>query len=700
MSLQNITLFLFLTFLSILHLPYTTSTIVAKPNGVIDIIIPNYVVYLSSPTLILFSANGCIRCSTVRKEYEKANKILQNEQDTHRLIHGNDTGRDTRFLAVNCSEKSQEAICHEYKIEGFPAIIGVNYPRYYEDYTGPRIGEYIYRFYKSQFIIPLLSELETVEKFEKFISTDLSQDYIKAVIRIPPQAYMDGIDYDPYRRLRVMIFDKVLVTAHDKRNFGAWGLFNTTTSLGLTPDNNGKYNLNYVSDDSFWLEIYRNFDQKKVIFEIRSSLDVNKMIPLWEKKLLPLFGQITPNNYNNYLTHELPMVWVFYNTKYDPNSGDDYINFDENNDQILFKKIQFKFAKKINQIIPILAERFNNELLFVSIDSNQYGKHASNFGIKKGQIEPGIVIEDRFVRKNYVFSTFSQQFLDQNLNDEKVLIQKMLQKFREDPYLFQKSLNSINEDDISAWLRKYSTAGLNAVLRSEPESKMDDNFIDINEIKIEKKTDKIDDKNNGKKIKTIVGSKYVSFVTDITHGTNTTPPRDLVVIFYTSWCAQTPRLRAIIEHLLDQGSDELGLKINYSNENFVQQNDENNDKNLQYNSNGVIFAQIDTSLNDIPNETILETPMMYLYQMNGDINNPIAFKGGLEVPSVYQFLITNSKNVQNHMDFILREKNDDKNDDKNDGKSENQINHNDDNNNDSFNDHNRQGYNQHSHDEL
>lgn len=120
--------------------------------------------------------------------------------------------------------------------------------------------------------------------------------------------------------------------------------------------------------------LYRTFDEPKLVYSgpIKAA-----DVAAWVKsESLPLIGEIGPMNFQKYIERNLPLVWTFI----------DYTNAEQN--------------KIIDALTPV-AKEFRDKVLFCKLDGNRWGEHAKTFGLSG--TTPGVVIEDRATRKNYVF---------------------------------------------------------------------------------------------------------------------------------------------------------------------------------------------------------------------------------------------------------------------------------------------------------
>jgi protein disulfide-isomerase A1 len=121
--------------------------------------------------------------------------------------------------------------------------------------------------------------------------------------------------------------------------------------------------------------IYRNFDEPQVAF---SAEEFNKdtLVDFIIDNAFPLLGTIGPENYQKYVERGYPLAWFF-------------VNFD-NEDE-----------KAVLAAAAEVAKEFKSDISFVKLDGVRWADHAKTFGLSGAT--PGIVIEDRENRKNYVF---------------------------------------------------------------------------------------------------------------------------------------------------------------------------------------------------------------------------------------------------------------------------------------------------------
>jgi len=117
--------------------------------------------------------------------------------------------------------------------------------------------------------------------------------------------------------------------------------------------------------------IFRKFDDPKVKFSGEFTQEALSQFVVTSS--FPLVGEIGPDNYQKYVERGLPLLWAF-------------LDYDD--------------ATHIETLLSDVARKYH-QVSFVKLDGEKWGTHAKGFGLS-GEL-PGIVIEDRVKRKNYVF---------------------------------------------------------------------------------------------------------------------------------------------------------------------------------------------------------------------------------------------------------------------------------------------------------
>lgn len=141
--------------------------------------------------------------------------------------------------------------------------------------------------------------------------------------------------------------------------------------------------------------IYRNFDEPEISKTDEFTADsIGKFVT---ENSLPVLGVIGPENYQKYVGRALPLLWLF-------------VNFEEHESAV--------------SAVAEVAKQFRKSLLFAKLDGVKWADHSKNFGLSG--VPPGIVIEDRDKRKNYIYpqtesitapllADFVQKFVDGTL---------------------------------------------------------------------------------------------------------------------------------------------------------------------------------------------------------------------------------------------------------------------------------------------
>jgi len=117
---------------------------------------------------------------------------------------------------------------------------------------------------------------------------------------------------------------------------------------------------------------FRKFDEPQV--QMTGSDFTDEAIAAFvQENAFPLLGSIGPENYQKYVERGFPMVWVFVDASKD---------------------------EAVLEVARTVAKE-HKQLSFVQLDGIRWADHSKSFGLN-GQT-PGLVIEDREHRKNYVF---------------------------------------------------------------------------------------------------------------------------------------------------------------------------------------------------------------------------------------------------------------------------------------------------------
>jgi len=121
--------------------------------------------------------------------------------------------------------------------------------------------------------------------------------------------------------------------------------------------------------------LYRKFDTPKVAHS--GTLNAEDLTKFIKSESFPVLGEIGPENYQKYVERDLPLFWAFV----------EYTGG--------------KIDHALSEVISTVAKKFR-QLSFVKLDGVKWASHGKNYGV--GDKLPGLVIEDRTNRKNYLFS--------------------------------------------------------------------------------------------------------------------------------------------------------------------------------------------------------------------------------------------------------------------------------------------------------
>jgi len=123
------------------------------------------------------------------------------------------------------------------------------------------------------------------------------------------------------------------------------------------------------------VRVYKTFDDPST--DYTGALNVEGIVAFVKAAAFPLVGEIGPENYQQYLDRGFNFLWLFYEV------GSD---------------VTTKAVAALTEV----AKRHKTDLSFVKLDGVRYVEHAKHFGLS-GKT-PGIAIEDRASKKNFLFS--------------------------------------------------------------------------------------------------------------------------------------------------------------------------------------------------------------------------------------------------------------------------------------------------------
>jgi len=253
---------------------------------------------------------------------------------------------------VDCTEHRE--LCSKYEVQGFPTIkLFRNDGEEPTDYDQARKADAIAKFMLKQKQAAFV-EGKTKEDVDKLSQSEF------AIVAFIDASDKEAIDsFTSVAKALRNEYDFGLVT--ESSLFGQFGIEKRPTAL-----------------------IYRKFDEPKVTF---TAAEFNKdtLVDFIIDNAFPLLGTIGPENYQKYVERGYPLAWFF-------------INFDNEGE------------KAVLVAAEEVAKEFKSDLSFVKLDGVRWADHAKTFGLT-GET-PGIVIEDRENRKNYVFPAGTSPTVD------------------------------------------------------------------------------------------------------------------------------------------------------------------------------------------------------------------------------------------------------------------------------------------------
>jgi len=281
-------------------------------------------------SLVEFYAPWCGHCKKLAPEFEDA---------AHRL-----EGKAV-LAKVDCTV---EKICDKFDVRGYPTIkIFRNDGSQPSEYPGGRTADAITKFMEKQ-LSPAFVEINDEEALKAFSETEGELAVAGFFAEASGEAY-----------------EAFLKTAQTLRNEYAFAVVTKdAANLG------SKYGVSSVPS----VVVFKHFDEPDATYS--DEFTTEALTDFINAEAFPLFGEIGPENYQQYLDRGFPLIWCFIDKTKD-------------------------VTKDVIANIIEVAKTFKGKISFVNLDGVRWAEHAKNFGLSGAT--PGIVIEDREGGKNYVF---------------------------------------------------------------------------------------------------------------------------------------------------------------------------------------------------------------------------------------------------------------------------------------------------------
>jgi len=279
------------------------------------------------------------------------------------------------------------------------------------------------------------------------------------------------------------------------------------------------------------LVLYRKFDDHKTVYE--GEFTEKHITEFIKGNAMPLMDEIGPDNFSKYMETQLPLAYMFLD--------------DMPKDQ-----------KLIDEMVPV-AKEFRGKVNFVWIDAVKFAGHAENLNLKP--IWPAFAVQDTVTQAKYPF-------------DQK---------------------QTINAENIKAFLSKFESGEVEPSIKSEPEPAKND-----------------------EPVKVVVATTYESIVMDKT--------KDVLIEFYAPWCGHCKALAPTYEDVADK---------------YMEHSDK------------VAIVKMDATANDIPPAAGFQvTGFPTIKLVKAETNEVVDYEGDRTAESFYEFIAANG----HHKVKLVKEK--------------------------------------------
>jgi protein disulfide-isomerase A1 len=249
----------------------------------------------------------------------------------------------SKIAKVDCTIEKE--LCSRYSVQGFPTLkLFSNDGSEPVEYDQARKADAIVKFITKQ-KQPVSVVLSTQAEYEKFKSVD----------GVAVACYLDESD-----KASTDVFTAVAKALRNEYEFAK------ITGKDIQRDHS-------VATLPA-CKLFKNFDEPELAFT--GEFTVDNLVDFIGANAFPLLGTIGPENYQKYVERGLPLVWTF-------------VDFAKEDEKALLKTV------------AEVAKDFKTDLSFVQLDGIRWAEHSKTFGLSG--VTPGIAIEDRENRKNYVF---------------------------------------------------------------------------------------------------------------------------------------------------------------------------------------------------------------------------------------------------------------------------------------------------------
>jgi protein disulfide-isomerase A1 len=248
-------------------------------------------------------------------------------------------GSTAALAAVDCIEHKE--LCNKYSVRGFPTIkLFRPGGKAPVDYDQARKADAIVGYMRKQ-SQPAFKELKTESDVNEFIKN-----------RVAVVAFISAADVSTFGSIAEQFRSQDYVFAY-------------VTDSNLISKFKAKTGT---------VRVYKTFDDAQV--DYTGAFTSEGIVPFVKSAAFPLVGEIGPENYQQYLDRGFNFCWLFV----------------ENG---------AKTSDAAVEALSAVAKDHKTQLSFVKLDGVRYVDHAKHFGLS-GKT-PGLCIEDRATKKNYLF---------------------------------------------------------------------------------------------------------------------------------------------------------------------------------------------------------------------------------------------------------------------------------------------------------
>ncbi|KAJ2754490.1 protein disulfide-isomerase precursor [Coemansia pectinata] len=255
--------------------------------------------------LIEFYAPWCGHCKTLAPEYEKAATILKDE--------------NISLAKVDCT--TAQALCEEMEIPGFPTL-KVSKNGDFATYNGTRKESGIISYMRKQ-LLPALSVLDQ-DSFTTFTKSE----------RVVVVGFVEDVESPEYAELELLAKE-----LRDDMLFGVVKNAEMAKEHGITGPG---------------VVVYKEFDDGKDVFSGKITAD--ELRNFIKASSVPIFGEITGENYATYAQTGLPFGFAFFDSE--------------------------EARKELEEQIYPIAKEYKGIISFVLIDANKYSSQADHLNLK------------------------------------------------------------------------------------------------------------------------------------------------------------------------------------------------------------------------------------------------------------------------------------------------------------------------------